>query len=152
MSTCRLWIISDHWLYISDRYDIYSLTSVHTWLGRYRQEGIAGQFLGGWLARDPIRLGPSLEDFVTYLPRHRAAGPGPGPLRLPARRRQPVPVRPGRGGVRPGTAASPLRGPRTPQATIHTAAINEWLCQDLLNTPWLLFALVHAMSQELSSG
>ena len=61
--------------------------SVHTWLERYRQERITGQFLGGWLARDPIRLGPSLEDFVHLPARHRAAGPGPGPLRLSAWRR-----------------------------------------------------------------
>lgn len=109
---------------------------VHTWLGRYRQERITGQFLGGWLARDPIRLGPLPGGFSSptcSAPRSwartwTASSFCSAPMAA-------VPVRPGRGRVRPGTAASPLRGPRTRQAAIHTAAINEWLCPDLLNCP-----------------
>ena len=53
------------------------------------------QFISEWLARDPGRLGPSLEDFVGHPGlRPCAAAPGPGALCLPARRqRRRAPVR-----------------------------------------------------------
>jgi hypothetical protein len=38
------------------------------------------------------------------------------------------------------------------QATIHIAAISEWLCPDFLNRPRLLFALVQACSRALTLG
>ena len=46
------------------------------------------QFLAGWLARDPGRLGASLEAFVGH-PAYGTAqlAAGPGPVHLPARRR-----------------------------------------------------------------
>jgi hypothetical protein len=56
------------------------------------------QFLGEWLARDPDRLGVSLDAFVGH-PAYGTAQPAPGPepVHLPARRRRRrVPVRPRR--------------------------------------------------------
>ena len=46
------------------------------------------QFLSQWLTRDPARLGASLEQFVGH-PAYGTAqlAAGPGPVRLPARRR-----------------------------------------------------------------
>ena len=54
------------------------------------------QFLSQWLARDPGRLGASLEAFVGHPAYSTArAAPGPEPVHLPARRRRRrVPVRP----------------------------------------------------------
>jgi len=53
------------------------------------------QFLGGWLARDPDRLGASLAKFARPSRfRHRAAAPGPGPVQFLARRRRRVAIRP----------------------------------------------------------
>jgi hypothetical protein len=47
------------------------------------------QFLSDWLAREPARLGASLEDFVGHPRlRHPAAARRPGPLCLPARRQR----------------------------------------------------------------
>jgi hypothetical protein len=64
------------------------------------------QFLSGWLSHDPGHLGASLASFVGQLRRqprlrHRAAR-GPGPLRLPARRRR------RRIPLRPSTAITPM--------------------------------------------
>jgi hypothetical protein len=71
---------------VAERYRV-SRQSVHTWLARYRQEGIAGLedrshrvhhhpwriaagveelFLSQWLAHDPARLGDSLAQFVGH--------------------------------------------------------------------------------------
>ena len=82
------------------------------------------QFLAGWLARDPDRLGASLEDFVGH-PAYGtgAAAPGPAPVHLPARRRRRrVPVRPRHGRSGPVTVTSPLRGPKSSEGGGFAAA------------------------------